>query len=142
MRWIASANRNSPTPCPRRRSSRARRLIRTAGIASWRGSRRATSSGKVSSEGDSVVRLQKPTTPTSDSTATNTLSMSRLSSWLAWSRNLIESGGYIPKQRTNLYERIVSREDTADLAKQFRHDAGEPGFGVERAVAGCELRGE
>jgi cyclic dehypoxanthinyl futalosine synthase len=35
--------------------------------------------------------------------------------------HLIESGGYIPKQRTNLYERIVSREDTADLAKQYRH---------------------
>lgn len=35
--------------------------------------------------------------------------------------HLIESGGYIPKQRTNLYERIVSREDTADLAKRYRH---------------------
>ncbi|HXU33008.1 MAG TPA: cyclic dehypoxanthinyl futalosine synthase [Thermoanaerobaculia bacterium] len=35
--------------------------------------------------------------------------------------HLIESGGYIPKQRTNLYERIVTREDTADLAKQYRH---------------------
>ncbi len=35
--------------------------------------------------------------------------------------HLIESGGYTPKQRTNLYERIVSRDDTADLAKQYRH---------------------
>ena len=35
--------------------------------------------------------------------------------------HLIESAGYIPKQRTNLYERIVTREDTADLAKQYRH---------------------
>ena len=35
--------------------------------------------------------------------------------------HLIESAGYIAKQRTNLYERIVSRDDTADLAKQYRH---------------------
>ena len=35
--------------------------------------------------------------------------------------HLIESAGYIPKQRTNLYERIVTREDTVDLAKQYRH---------------------
>ncbi len=35
--------------------------------------------------------------------------------------HLIESGGYTPKQRTNLYERIVTRDDTADLAKQYRH---------------------
>lgn len=35
--------------------------------------------------------------------------------------HLIESAGYIAKQRTNLYERIVTREDTADLAKQYRH---------------------
>ncbi|HYN20389.1 MAG TPA: cyclic dehypoxanthinyl futalosine synthase [Thermoanaerobaculia bacterium] len=35
--------------------------------------------------------------------------------------HLILSAGYTPKQRTNLYERIVTREDTAELAKQYRH---------------------
>jgi cyclic dehypoxanthinyl futalosine synthase len=35
--------------------------------------------------------------------------------------HLISSAGYIPKQRTNLYERIVSREDTAALAREYRH---------------------
>jgi hypothetical protein len=34
---------------------------------------------------------------------------------------LIESAGYKPKQRTNLYERLVSREDTAELAEKYRH---------------------
>ena len=35
--------------------------------------------------------------------------------------HLISSAGYIPKQRTNLYERLVTREDTAVLARQYRH---------------------
>jgi len=35
--------------------------------------------------------------------------------------HLIESAGYTPKQRTNLYERLVTRDDTAALAKQYRH---------------------
>ncbi|HVS04008.1 MAG TPA: cyclic dehypoxanthinyl futalosine synthase [Thermoanaerobaculia bacterium] len=34
---------------------------------------------------------------------------------------LIESAGYTPRQRTNLYERFVSREDTAELARRYRH---------------------
>ncbi len=28
--------------------------------------------------------------------------------------HLIEAAGYVPKQRTNLYERLVTREDTAE----------------------------
>ncbi|MFL6260084.1 MAG: cyclic dehypoxanthinyl futalosine synthase [Thermoanaerobaculia bacterium] len=35
--------------------------------------------------------------------------------------HLISSAGYIPKQRTNLYERIVTRADTAEMAKKYRH---------------------
>ena len=35
--------------------------------------------------------------------------------------HLISSAGYTPKQRTNLYERIVSREDTAEMARKYRH---------------------
>jgi cyclic dehypoxanthinyl futalosine synthase len=35
--------------------------------------------------------------------------------------HLITSAGYIPKQRTNLYERLVTREDTAETARQYRH---------------------
>ena len=35
--------------------------------------------------------------------------------------HLIRSAGYTPKQRTNLYERLVTREDTAALARQYRH---------------------
>ena len=35
--------------------------------------------------------------------------------------HLIRSAGYIPKQRTNLYERIVTRDETAELARQYRH---------------------
>lgn len=35
--------------------------------------------------------------------------------------HLITSAGYIPKQRTNLYERIVTRADTAEMAKKYRH---------------------
>jgi len=34
--------------------------------------------------------------------------------------HLIRSAGYEPKQRTNLYERFVTREDTAALARQYR----------------------
>ena len=34
--------------------------------------------------------------------------------------HLISSAGYIPKQRTNLYERLVTREDTAEMARQYR----------------------
>jgi len=34
--------------------------------------------------------------------------------------HLIRSAGYEPAQRTNLYERLVSREDTAELAAKYR----------------------
>ncbi len=33
--------------------------------------------------------------------------------------HLIASAGYAPRQRTNLYERLVSREDTAALARKY-----------------------
>ncbi|HSN87712.1 MAG TPA: cyclic dehypoxanthinyl futalosine synthase [Thermoanaerobaculia bacterium] len=35
--------------------------------------------------------------------------------------HLITSAGYAPKQRTNLYERLVTREDTAELARKYRN---------------------
>ncbi len=35
--------------------------------------------------------------------------------------HLIASAGYLPRQRTNLYERLVSREDTAEAARHYRH---------------------
>jgi cyclic dehypoxanthinyl futalosine synthase len=35
--------------------------------------------------------------------------------------HLIRAAGYEPKQRTNLYERYVTREDTAELARRYRH---------------------
>jgi cyclic dehypoxanthinyl futalosine synthase len=35
--------------------------------------------------------------------------------------HLISSAGYVPKQRTNLYERLVTREETAEMARQYRH---------------------
>jgi len=35
--------------------------------------------------------------------------------------HLIRAAGYEPKQRTNLYERFVTREDTAELAARYRH---------------------
>jgi cyclic dehypoxanthinyl futalosine synthase len=35
--------------------------------------------------------------------------------------HLIHQAGYTPKQRTNLYERMVSREDTAPAARKYRH---------------------
>jgi hypothetical protein len=35
--------------------------------------------------------------------------------------HLITAAGYRPRQRTNLYERFVTREDTAALARQYRH---------------------
>ena len=35
--------------------------------------------------------------------------------------HLIRAAGYEPKQRTNLYERLVTREDTAELARTYRH---------------------
>jgi len=34
--------------------------------------------------------------------------------------HLIQSAGYTPKQRTNLYERIVTRADTAEMARKYR----------------------
>jgi len=34
---------------------------------------------------------------------------------------LIHAAGYTPRQRTNLYERFVTREETAPLAEQYRH---------------------
>lgn len=35
--------------------------------------------------------------------------------------HLIRAAGYEPKQRTNLYERFVTREETAELARKYRH---------------------
>jgi cyclic dehypoxanthinyl futalosine synthase len=35
--------------------------------------------------------------------------------------HLISSAGYVPKQRTNLYERRVTREDTVEMARKYRH---------------------
>ncbi len=35
--------------------------------------------------------------------------------------HLIAAAGYIPRQRTNLYERLVSREETAELARRYRN---------------------
>lgn len=35
--------------------------------------------------------------------------------------HLIQSAGYTPRQRTNLYERFVTREDTAEAARRYRH---------------------
>jgi len=34
---------------------------------------------------------------------------------------LIRSAGYEPRQRTNLYERLVTRDDTAEAAARYRH---------------------
>lgn len=34
--------------------------------------------------------------------------------------HLITSAGYKPRQRTNLYERLVTREDTAEMARKYR----------------------
>lgn len=35
--------------------------------------------------------------------------------------HLIRAAGYEPRQRTNLYERLVTREETAELALRYRH---------------------
>jgi cyclic dehypoxanthinyl futalosine synthase len=35
--------------------------------------------------------------------------------------HLIRAAGYEPRQRTNLYERFVTREDTDELARRYRH---------------------
>ncbi|HEV2844438.1 MAG TPA: cyclic dehypoxanthinyl futalosine synthase, partial [Thermoanaerobaculia bacterium] len=35
--------------------------------------------------------------------------------------HLILAAGYTPRQRTNLYERLVTREETAEQARQYRH---------------------
>ncbi len=35
--------------------------------------------------------------------------------------HLIRSAGFRPRQRTNLYERFVDRDDTAELARAYRH---------------------
>ena len=35
--------------------------------------------------------------------------------------HLIRAAGYQPRQRTNLYERFVTREETAPLARRYRH---------------------
>jgi cyclic dehypoxanthinyl futalosine synthase len=35
--------------------------------------------------------------------------------------HLIRRAGYQPRQRTNLYERFVTRADTAELAQRYRH---------------------
>jgi len=35
--------------------------------------------------------------------------------------HLIRAAGYQPRQRTNLYERLVTRDETAELAAKYRH---------------------
>ena len=35
--------------------------------------------------------------------------------------HLIRQAGYEPRQRTNLYERLVTREETAPTARKYRH---------------------
>jgi cyclic dehypoxanthinyl futalosine synthase len=35
--------------------------------------------------------------------------------------HLIASAGFVPKQRTNLYERFVTRQDTEALARRYHH---------------------
>ena len=35
--------------------------------------------------------------------------------------HLLRAAGYEPRQRTNLYERFVTREETAELARKYRH---------------------
>ena len=35
--------------------------------------------------------------------------------------HLIASAGFSPRQRTNLYERLVTREETVELAQRYRH---------------------
>ena len=35
--------------------------------------------------------------------------------------HLIHAAGFRPRQRTNLYERFVTREETAELARRYRH---------------------
>ncbi len=35
--------------------------------------------------------------------------------------HLVSESGYLPRQRTNLYERLVTREETAELAHRYRH---------------------
>jgi cyclic dehypoxanthinyl futalosine synthase len=35
--------------------------------------------------------------------------------------HLIRAAGYTPKQRTNLYERIVTRDDVAEQARKYRN---------------------
>ncbi|HEY9420565.1 MAG TPA: cyclic dehypoxanthinyl futalosine synthase [Thermoanaerobaculia bacterium] len=35
--------------------------------------------------------------------------------------HLIIAAGYLPKQRTNLYERFVTRDETAEQARHYRH---------------------
>jgi cyclic dehypoxanthinyl futalosine synthase len=35
--------------------------------------------------------------------------------------HLIRTAGFEPRQRTNLYERFVTREETAELARRYRH---------------------
>jgi cyclic dehypoxanthinyl futalosine synthase len=34
--------------------------------------------------------------------------------------SLITAAGYMPKQRTNLYERLVTRDETAEMARRYR----------------------
>jgi len=60
--------------------------------------------------------------------------------------HLIQAAGYRPRQRTNLYERFVTREDTAALARQYRHaitpanrDLVSPVAGEVAAQAGNAL---
>ncbi|NHZ72891.1 MAG: dehypoxanthine futalosine cyclase [Nitrospirae bacterium] len=35
--------------------------------------------------------------------------------------HLITAAGFSPRQRTNLYERLITREDTGELAQRYRH---------------------
>src|ERR1700688_1243655 len=50
--------------------------------------------------------------------------------------HLITAAGYRPRQRTNLYERFVTREDTAALAHQYRHAITPPNRALVSPGAG------
>ena len=48
----------------------------------------------------------------------------------------IAAAGYRPRQRTNLYERFVTREDTADLARLYRHALTPANLDLASPLAG------
>ena len=53
--------------------------------------------------------------------------------------HLIRAAGYEPRQRTNLYERLVTRDDTAELARRYRHALTAENRELVSAVASSEV---